>query len=131
MRPVQAVSTTPAASQCASSPANSATSLPGASFRCRSAPSQLAVRRGSITTTRVPRATRAACSRWCSTGWHQARLLPTSTTRSACSRSSYTPGTTSAPNARTCPATELAMHSREFVSMLAVPTKPFMSLLAT
>ncbi len=54
-----------------------------------SAPSQVAVRRGSITTTRMSgRAARAAAMRWNSTGWHQAVLLPTSTSRSASSRSS-------------------------------------------
>ena len=30
-----------------------------------------------------------------------------------------------------CAATALAMHSRELVSMLPLPTKPFISLLAT
>ncbi len=40
-------------------------------------------------TMRIPaRAARAAAMRWYRTGWHQARLEPTSTTRSACSRSS-------------------------------------------
>ena len=39
--------------------------------------------------------------------------------------------TTSAPNARRWPATEEAMHSREFVSTCGVPMKPLASLLAT
>jgi len=37
----------------------------------------------------------------------------------------------SSPNARTWPATEEAMHSRELVSIFAVPMKPFINLLAT
>jgi hypothetical protein len=37
----------------------------------------------------------------------------------------------SEPNARICPATDDAMHSRELVSMFAVPMNPFISLLAT
>jgi hypothetical protein len=41
------------------------------------------------------------------------------------------PGTVSAPKARRWPATEEAMHSRELVSTLAEPMKPFISLLAT
>ena len=57
-------------------------------LRCKSAISVVAVARGSMTTTFVPRASRAATSRWNSTGWHQARLEPTSTTRSASSMSS-------------------------------------------
>ena len=35
------------------------------------------------------------------------------------------------PKARLCPATEEAMQRREFVSTLAAPIKPFISLLAT
>ena len=105
---------------------------PGATARCRSAISAVAVRRGSTTTTDIcGRAALAAASRWNSTGWHQARLAPTRTTRSASSRSSYRPGTVSDPNARLWPATDDAMHRREFVSMLAEPMKPFISLLAT
>ncbi|CAH0222917.1 hypothetical protein ROS9278_02454 [Roseomonas sp. CECT 9278] len=78
----------PWSSRCASSPANSATSLPGSSGRCRSAPAQVAVRRGSTTMTCIEgRAAFAAVTRWNSTGWHQARLLPTSTMVSASSRS--------------------------------------------
>ena len=51
--------------------------------------SQVSVRRGSITTIFiVGRARFAASRRWNNTGWHQARLLPTSTTRSASSKSS-------------------------------------------
>ena len=93
--------------------------------------SQVSVRRGSITTIFIAgRARLAASSRWNSTGWHQARLLPTSTTRSASSKSSYRPGTVSLPKARLWPATEEAMQSRELVSMLAVPRKPLISLLA-
>ncbi len=41
------------------------------------------------------------------------------------------PGTVSAPKARLWPATDDAMQSRELVSMLAEPMKPFISLLAT
>jgi hypothetical protein len=37
----------------------------------------------------------------------------------------------SSPKARRWPATDEAMHSRELVSMLAEPMKPFISLLAT
>ena len=45
--------------------------------------SQVAVRRGSITTTRMPgRARLAASMRWYSTGWHHAALEPASTSRS-------------------------------------------------
>ena len=91
----------------------------------------MAVRRGSITTTLVPRVARAACIRWNNTGWHQARLLPTSTIRSASSRSSYVLGITSAPIPRICPDTADDMHSRELVSMLALPMNPFISVLAT
>jgi hypothetical protein len=45
--------------------------------------------------------------------------------------SSYEPGTKSSPKARMCPATEEAMHSRELVSILALPMNPFISLFAT
>ena len=41
------------------------------------------------------------------------------------------PGTISSPKARLWPATEEAMQSRELVSILALPMKPFISLLAT
>ena len=41
------------------------------------------------------------------------------------------PGTVSEPKARRWPATDDAMHSRELVSILAEPMKPFISLLAT
>ena len=41
------------------------------------------------------------------------------------------PGTVSEPKARRWPATDDAMHSRELVSTLAEPMKPFISLLAT
>ena len=41
------------------------------------------------------------------------------------------PGTVSAPKARRWPATAEAMQSRELVSILAEPMKPFISLLAT
>jgi len=41
------------------------------------------------------------------------------------------PGTVSAPKARRWPATDDAMHSRELVSTLLEPMKPFISLLAT
>ncbi len=51
---------TPLSARCTSSPANSATSVPGRSAKCKSAISHVAVRRGSITTTLVPRASRAA-----------------------------------------------------------------------
>ena len=86
---IHARSAHPSASRCARSAPNSATSEPGRSGRCRSAPSQVAVRRGSMTTTRIEgRIALAAATRWNSTGWHQARLLPTSTRRSALSRSS-------------------------------------------
>jgi hypothetical protein len=94
--------------------------------------SQVSVRRGSITTTRSAGLARLAASRrWNSTGWHQARLLPTRTTSSASSKSSYRPGTVSLPKTRLWPATDEAMQSRELVSMLAVPMKPLISLLAT
>ncbi len=54
-------SNTPLPARCASNPVNRATSVPGASDKCRSAPSQVAVRRGSITTMRIPgRCSRAA-----------------------------------------------------------------------
>ena len=41
------------------------------------------------------------------------------------------PGTVSSPKARRWPATDEAMQSRELVSMLPVPMKPLISLLAT
>ena len=79
----------PLACRYASSAVNSSASLPGRIARCRSATSQLAVRRGSITTTRMPgRARLAASMRWYSTGWVHAAFEPVSTSRSQHSRSS-------------------------------------------
>ena len=80
--------TAPVRTKSARTPLNSAMSLPGRSGRNRSAPSAVSVRRGSITTSFVPRATRAASIRCQITGWHQAAFDPTSTMRSASSRSS-------------------------------------------
>ena len=56
----QAVSTAPRSARSTSRPANRATSVPAASARCRSAASEVAVRRGSTMTMRVPRAAFAA-----------------------------------------------------------------------
>ena len=69
-------------------PANNAVSVPGFNPRNRSASPEVSVRRGSITTMRAPRACLLASMRWNSTGWHHAALEPTSTSRSAWSRSS-------------------------------------------
>ncbi len=41
------------------------------------------------------------------------------------------PGHGVEPKARLCPATDEAMQSRELVSILPEPMKPFISLLAT
>ena len=55
----------PSASMRASRALKSAASAPGLTPRCRSARSEVAVRRGSIVTTRIPgRAAFAAASRW-------------------------------------------------------------------
>ena len=62
----------------------------GAGLEARNSSSSptVSVRRGSITTMRAPRCCLLASMRWYSTGWHQAALEPTSTRRSASSRSS-------------------------------------------
>ena len=62
--PMKRQSSRPCAASQASSPFHSAASVPGESARCRSAPSHVAVRRGSMTTTRTPRSARASWMRW-------------------------------------------------------------------
>ena len=86
--PTKRSSRAPVPARCTSRPENRAVSVPGSRPRKRSASSPVWVRRGSITTSLVPRLARASTMRRNRIGWHQAVFEPTSTMRSASSRSS-------------------------------------------
>ncbi len=81
---------------------------------------------------RAPRSALLASMRWNSTGWHHAALEPTKHQQIGFLEILIAAGYgVSAPKARRWPATDDDMHNRELVSTLALPMKPFISLLAT
>jgi hypothetical protein len=89
-------STLPSATIRCSRPFSSAMSVPGWTWRNRSALAAVAVRRGSTTMSLAPALTRSIIRRY-RIGWQSAMLAPMTKKTSAFSKSSYEPGGPSAP----------------------------------